>query len=141
MLGARDFLTKPTGEGGLEEKVAWIAENLEPKLRALGPARRATDAARPRPARRVAAALPSEAGTERLARRRDVVAIGSSAGGLPVLRQLLAELPGSLGVPLVCVQHMPAGFTASLARSLERSSPGWTVAEAENGALLEPGWR
>lgn len=43
-----------------------------------------------------------------------VVAIGASTGGPQALRQLLGALPADFPVPVVCVQHISAGFLAGL---------------------------
>ena len=58
-----------------------------------------------------------------------MLAIGASTGGPRALQALVPALPADLGVPIVIVQHMPPGFTASLARRLEQTSP-FTVREA-----------
>jgi two-component system chemotaxis response regulator CheB len=47
-------------------------------------------------------------------------------------------LPADLGVPIVIVQHMPPGFTASLAQRLEQMSP-FVVREAAPGDRLKAG--
>jgi two-component system chemotaxis response regulator CheB len=69
---------------------------------------------------------------------RRVVAIAASSGGPQALDVLLPALPGDLPAALLVVQHMPAGFTASLAERLNRRC-ALTVREAEQGAPLEPG--
>ena len=68
----------------------------------------------------------------------DLLVIGSSTGGPGALETLLAGLPGPLGIPVVIVQHMPAGFTARLADHLSTST-GHTVREASYGVAVEPG--
>ncbi|HEY6443561.1 MAG TPA: chemotaxis response regulator protein-glutamate methylesterase [Candidatus Acidoferrales bacterium] len=50
--------------------------------------------------------------------RVDVVVIGTSTGGPSALEKLLAFLPEDFPVPILIVQHMPAGFTALLANRL-----------------------
>ena len=50
-----------------------------------------------------------------------VIALGASTGGTEALRSLLTALPPTLP-PLLMVQHMPAGFTAPLARRLDMLS-------------------
>ena len=67
----------------------------------------------------------------------DIVAIGSSTGGVEALLSILSLFPET-GPPTVITQHMPATFTASFAARLDRAS-GAKVQEAVDGALLEPG--
>jgi two-component system chemotaxis response regulator CheB len=64
--------------------------------------------------------------------------IGSSTGGPRALQVLIPALPATLGIPVVIVQHMPPGFTASLAQRLNAASP-LCVREATVGDRLEPG--
>lgn len=66
-----------------------------------------------------------------------VVAIGSSTGGVEALLTVIPTFPPN-GPPTVITQHMPATFTRSFAKRLDASS-AVSVAEAEDGALLEPG--
>ncbi|HWI40623.1 MAG TPA: chemotaxis response regulator protein-glutamate methylesterase [Verrucomicrobiae bacterium] len=72
--------------------------------------------------------------------RRDVeiVVIGTSTGGPGALHKVLAPMPANFPAPILIVQHMPPGFTASLAGRLDRHS-ALTVKEAEQGETLLPG--
>ena len=70
--------------------------------------------------------------------RYDVVAIGASTGGPRALAQILAELPASFPAGIVIAQHMPAGFTGTLAERLNRRSR-LEVREAAHGDAVEPG--
>lgn len=66
-----------------------------------------------------------------------IVAVASSTGGPRALQTLISSLPGDLGVPVLIVQHMPAGFTASLAERLNSISP-LSVTEAREGDVVRP---
>jgi two-component system, chemotaxis family, protein-glutamate methylesterase/glutaminase len=70
--------------------------------------------------------------------RAEVIAIGISTGGPNALRKVFAELDADLPVPVLVVQHMPAGFTAEFARSLDRVC-ALNVREAEDGMAVRPG--
>lgn len=67
-----------------------------------------------------------------------VVVIGTSTGGPEALRSVLPAIPWEFPFPVLVVQHMPKGFTASLADSLDRICPV-NVAEASHGDLVESG--
>lgn len=68
----------------------------------------------------------------------ELIVLGISTGGPSALRTMFGELDASIGVPVVVVQHMPAGFTSEFARSLDRVS-ALEVKEAAEGDLLKPG--
>ncbi|HWI75368.1 MAG TPA: CheB methylesterase domain-containing protein, partial [Baekduia sp.] len=68
---------------------------------------------------------------------KKVVLIATSTGGPRALAELIPSLPSPLGAGGMIVQHMPAGFTASLAQRLDRSS-ALTVVEAAGGEALKP---
>ncbi|MBN2659234.1 MAG: chemotaxis response regulator protein-glutamate methylesterase [Spirochaetales bacterium] len=67
-----------------------------------------------------------------------IMAIGISTGGPNALRKVFADFDPDLAVPVVVVQHMPAGFTEEFAKSLDRICP-LEVKEAADGDLLKPG--
>lgn len=68
-----------------------------------------------------------------------LVAIGTSTGGPRALQYVLPYLPGDIDAGIVIVQHMPPGFTKSLAERLNQLSE-ITVKEAENGERILKGW-
>jgi two-component system chemotaxis response regulator CheB len=51
-----------------------------------------------------------------------VIVIGSSTGGPRALQQILSDLPSRLSAALIIVQHMPPGFTRSLAQRLNETN-------------------
>lgn len=68
----------------------------------------------------------------------EIIAIGISTGGPMALMTLLSNLPKDLPVPILIAQHMPSGFTESLAKSLDRKC-ALDVCEAKHKDLLCPG--
>ena len=64
-----------------------------------------------------------------------LIALACSTGGPQALHTVIPILPEKIGVPIVIVQHMPNGFTASLAERLDSKSK-LTVKEAEDGEIL-----
>ncbi len=67
-----------------------------------------------------------------------IVAIGSSTGGVQVIEEIVTHLkPNHQGIMIV--QHMPAGFTASFAKRLNDISPNSEVLEAQEGDVIMNG--
>lgn len=66
-----------------------------------------------------------------------MVLIGVSTGGPAALARVLPQLPATLGVPVLIVQHMPPVFTQSLAESLGAKC-ALRVKEAAQGDRLAP---
>jgi two-component system, chemotaxis family, protein-glutamate methylesterase/glutaminase len=71
-------------------------------------------------------------------REHDVVLIGASTGGPRALAEVLSRLPEDFPVGVVVAQHMPAGFTLTLAERLNRRCR-LHVVEAQDGTPIEPG--
>lgn len=63
-----------------------------------------------------------------------IIAIGASTGGVQTLERILSALPANVP-PIVITQHMPVGFTKSLAERLDRLC-AVSVKEAEHGDKL-----
>jgi two-component system, chemotaxis family, protein-glutamate methylesterase/glutaminase len=68
----------------------------------------------------------------------DLVCIGSSTGGPPVLETILGALPGNFKPPVVVAQHMPEIFTRSMAERLGKMC-ALGVVHVENREPIEPG--
>lgn len=67
-----------------------------------------------------------------------IIAIASSTGGPKALQSVIPKLPKNIKAPVLLVQHMPAGFTATLAERLNTLSEV-EVREAREGDILEAG--
>ena len=67
-----------------------------------------------------------------------MVLIGTSTGGPRALQEVITKLPKNMKAPILIVQHMPAGFTKSLAQRLNQLSE-IEVKEAEDGDILQDG--
>lgn len=67
-----------------------------------------------------------------------IVALACSTGGPKALQQVVPLLPENLNCSFLIVQHMPEGFTYSLAHRLNEISKV-TVKEAEHGEVLQNG--
>lgn len=70
--------------------------------------------------------------------RGKIVALACSTGGPKALQEVIPYLPENLDAPVVIVQHMPEGFTNSLAKRLNEISKV-SVHEATEGDVLENG--
>ena len=130
-LGALDFVDKSSVRGHMN--LLELADELKSKVRALARVPRervhAPDAALADS--RAAAPAPHVRGAE-------VVVIGTSTGGPPALQAIIPKLPAGLASSILVVQHMPVGFTRSLAdRLASRSS--LPVREAQDGDAVAPG--
>ena len=68
----------------------------------------------------------------------DVVAIGASTGGPPALGMILQKFPKDIGFGVLIVQHMPKGFTATLAERFNGMC-AICVKEAKDRDRIEPG--
>ena len=143
--GAFDLVAKPGAGDALSTFVAELADKVRA---AAGSVRRriarpAAAASAPAPlAAAPAAATPAppvrRAPAAAAVAAQPLVFIASSTGGPAALARLVPQLPDRLGAGTVIVQHMPAGFTTSLAARLDRASR-LHVVEAAAGETLAPG--
>lgn len=68
----------------------------------------------------------------------DLVVIGCSTGGPAALQQIIPYLPANLPAGVVVVQHIPVGFSKSMAEHLDKKS-AIAVRHAEEGDEVKPG--
>ena len=124
-LGAMDFVDKSSVQ---PMSLLSLAEELVAKVRALGGAR-----VRPR----AKPALPG--GREaREAPRAECVVLAASTGGPAALQTVVSGLPAAFPAAILVVQHIPRGFTRSLAERLDARS-AIPVREARDGEVVTPG--
>ena len=149
--GAIDFVAKPGGSLSID--VGRVGGDLVAKIRAaagmseasfLAHRNRATKRAslRPAPIAPQAVARPTRVGATT---SRRLVVIASSTGGPSALNAVVPLLPAGLAAGVLIVQHMPPGFTASLADRLHAGGRIGVHEAAANDlitdgeALLAPG--
>ena len=138
-LGAAEFVGKPSGSVSVDfykvrdeliQKIKAVSGNVN--MRVLGKDAHTADKSVD-----TAGATPS-IDRSVLVGGRGLVVIGCSTGGPRALSEVVPNLPASLPVPVLIVQHMPPGFTKSLADRLDSISK-IAVREAVDGDLLQPG--
>lgn len=148
--GASDYVTKPSSTRDLHAADAFKRDLLA-KVKALGLAARGR---KPGPAFRADGGRSTAAAdrTRQPARnagpvqtvpmppafRPEVLAIGSSTGGPQALFTVLSNLGGSVKLPILLTQHMPATFTTILAEHLTRQT-GIPAVEATDRMPVEAG--
>jgi len=126
-LGAVDFLTKPSGSISMTFRE--VGNVLIEKIR---------NVVKVDPKKLLLKRHPIRVSLKRPSVTEKVVVIGSSTGGPRSLDMIIPNLPGDFPYPIIIVQHMPPGFTKSLAMRLDKSSE-LTVKEAEEGDVLKKG--
>ncbi|MBJ6752420.1 protein-glutamate methylesterase/protein-glutamine glutaminase [Geomonas anaerohicana] len=129
-IGAVDFIDKSSAGGAMD--IGALAKELTGKIKVaalvdLEKLRCATQ--KPEPVRPSGGRIASAC--------TEVVVVGTSTGGPPALQQVLSRLEPP-PCPVLIVQHMPAGFTTSLAARLDRNS-ALTVREASDGEMVLAG--
>ena len=126
-LGAVDFVPKPSGPISLD--LGRVRDRLVTALRAASCVNLGGVPMLARPV------VSRASGRRRDEPARCVVVIASSSGGPRALAELVPALPCPLGAAVVIVQHMPRGFTESLAQRLDGLS-ALAVREARDGEPL-----
>lgn len=139
-LGAADVMAKDASQ--ISFTIHEIKDDLVARLKALGTARKPRRRSAEEAARAVAQAPPTFKPGQ-----FDLVCIGSSTGGPPVVEKILSSLPAGFGAAVVVAQHMPELFTQSMAQRLGQvcqmpvlhGSDGMTV--QRNTITIAPGGR
>jgi len=131
-LGAFDYVPKQLASSSLD--IIHIRDDLIAKVKVAGEVRRCRGSASTR--RPAGAVRPLF--TEVLPAPVSLVALGTSTGGPKALQDILPVLPHDLPVPILVVQHMPAGFTGPFAERLNNIC-AVSVREASDGEVAQPG--
>lgn len=147
--GAVDFVAKPSGTISLDlhkvkdelvTKIIQASQVPVIKIRKSGIVRKELIEeipAKPLP-RPVYKGFENTTNKEWISTRKKMVVLGTSTGGPRALQEVLTRLPKNIKSPILIVQHMPAGFTKSLASRLDQLSE-IHVKEAEQGDILQDG--
>jgi len=144
--GAFDFVTKPSGPISLD--IHKVANGILEKVKAAAQSRpsRAIIHKQPKPLPKP----PEQPRTNRLPEPaasgqrmsgtagQKLVVMGTSTGGPKALQTVLTAIPAHFSAPILIVQHMPPGFTKSLAQRLD-SLCAIRVVEAMDGQSVEAG--
>ncbi|MDD2510044.1 MAG: chemotaxis response regulator protein-glutamate methylesterase [Syntrophomonas sp.] len=132
-LGAVDFIPKPSGQISLN--ISSIKEELIKKLKMAANTKRKLQVYKslPEPILKTEKSLPDQGG-----RLNKLLVIATSTGGPKALYQVIPRFPADLDAAILVVQHMPPGFTRSLAERLDSLSE-MKVKEAEQGEKVLPG--
>jgi two-component system chemotaxis response regulator CheB len=132
-LGAFDFISKPSNVFSMpsEEMRTELAEKIRLAFRNRRQGRGIEKA--------VGKTVPLAVGSaETASELQYLIAIGVSTGGPRALSSIMPMFPADLPAAILVVQHMPKGFTRSLASRLNEISY-LTVKEAADNDVLRPG--
>lgn len=141
--GAIDFVAKPTNI--IEAKGTAFRDDVTRVLDAVmqshhhaamlrKPAAERQASIAPKAVPPVAKRLPQVKG-----RANRLIALACSTGGPKALQSVIPFMDPNIDAPMVLVQHMPVGFTKSMADRLNEISK-INVKEAEDGEVLKKGW-
>ncbi len=135
-LGAVDFVRKPSGPISLD--LEQVRDELLEALRAAACTNLRGVNVLARATRTQAAAQTAQIRCTNALGAQHVVCIAASTGGPAALTQVIPRLPRDFAAAVLIVQHMPKGFTASLAQRLHNLGP-LAVSEANHGEIIRAG--
>ncbi len=135
-LGAFDFVTKP--ESYVEVKSNSFSNRLLDCLSTATKSEPKKEKEAVQPAVQPKEVHHAKAPTVLPQGSNKLVALACSTGGPKALHMVVPKLPANLDAGVLIVQHMPGGFTKSLADRLNELSQV-TVKEAEDGDILTKG--
>ncbi|WP_051412269.1 protein-glutamate methylesterase/protein-glutamine glutaminase [Halonatronum saccharophilum] len=145
-LGAFDFVLKPSGSISLD--IEKVQEELITKVKLAAKVKnkesnnktrklfKTIDDKRVKSKRKEIKSISKSANSTPL--NKKLLVIGASTGGPRAIKDVVTLLPKDINADIIIVQHMPAGFTTSLAERLDGLSH-IKVKEAQEGDRLEKG--
>ena len=131
LLGASALVLKPGGADAASRLDKSFKDIIESILQHREPVHIA--AATPSPGKQAATGL-----NDLFPEYRELIAVGASTGGPPVVQQLLTSLPMGFETPIVITQHMPTLHIEHFANLL-RDRSGRKVSVAKDGERVETG--
>lgn len=145
-LGAKDFITKPSGPISLD--IAKVKNEIIEKVLVWGLRKHSRSRAHVEISQNLTVVetapfffenppISEVASRKRITPR--LIAIGISTGGPLTIRKLLSEIDMNFPLGIVIAQHMPEFFTYEFARSLASAFPHLTIVEAKDFDLVTPG--
>jgi two-component system chemotaxis response regulator CheB len=137
--GAFDFITKPTSL--IKVSTPEVREELLSKIKIAS----RTKVYKPNVAIRQPRPIPTTSKesfkatvSQGRTKFKKLIAIGTSTGGPRALQDVIPFIPRDIDASILIVQHMPPGFTKSLADRLDSMSQ-IHVKEAEDGDVMQAG--
>ncbi len=136
-LGAFDFITKPTSYSGV--RTSDFGEKIILKLEcaALGLNDGDIKIDKKEFEKAISSVKDSQTSVKK-EKGKKLIFIASSTGGPRSLQKVIPYIPKNIDAPIVLVQHMPKGFTKSLADRLDELSE-IDVTEIRDGDVLKKG--
>jgi len=138
-LGAVDFVQKPSRSVDVQHVLGTLKDKIKSVAGLSGSRLRSLTVPKPKPS------VGSKATVRPFGSGDIVLVVGASTGGPRAIERLVSDLPGDLPAAMAIVQHMPPGFTASLAERLNDHS-AFHIKEADASdrmrigqGLLAPG--
>ncbi len=132
-IGAIDFITKPTNIFKLsnKEEKKELIEKVKIASQIKGSSKSYISGTRPKTVHNIIFSKEKEL--------EYIISIGTSTGGPKALQSVIPQIPANINGSILVVQHMPEGFTKSLATRLDSMS-NVKVKEAEDGEKMLKGY-
>ena len=135
-LGAVDFIAKPSGQISLD--IDTVKDEIISKIKIAAGTKKKIANFKYQTVIDPVRSMTTLKKPDRSSTLDKLILIGTSTGGPKALHEVIPRLPAITNAAILIVQHMPPGFTRSLAERLDSLSQ-ITVKEAEHGEKIIPG--